>query len=307
MIETRQLSKRYGAAVAVHALSFQAPAGCVTGFLGPNGAGKSTTLRMILGLCSPTAGEALIDGVPYRRLKEPIRVVGAVLDASAVDGGRTAYDHLRWLARTASIPPRRIDEVVTRTGIEGVAQRRAGELSLGMKQRLAIAAALLGDPGTLVLDEPLNGLDPEGVRWLRSLLRSLASEGRAVLLSSHLMSEMEITADRLIVIGAGRLLAHTSVRDLLAAEGVQIVVRGPDPQALARRLHAAGAQVRDLGQGRLAVHGTDEAAVARVAGQAGIAPHEIRPLRPSLEDAYMRLTEGHPADRSAAPGGERHP
>jgi len=212
MIEVRELTKRYGRTVAVDRLSFEVRPGHVTGFLGPNGAGKTTTMRMMLGLDRPTAGQVLIDGKSYRHLPEPLRRVGAVLEARAVHGGRSAYDHLLWLARSNRIPRARVSEVLKQVGLEGVARRRAGGFSLGMAQRLGIAAMLLGDPPVLLLDEPINGLDPEGIRWIRNLLRGLAAEGRSVLVSSHLMSEMALTADHLIVIGRGRLLADTTVQ-----------------------------------------------------------------------------------------------
>ena len=216
MIEVRELSKRYGATVAVDRLSFDAGPGAVTGFLGPNGAGKSTSMRMVLGLDRPTAGQALVDGRPYRELRAPLRVVGALLDAGAVHPRRSARDHLGALARSNGIPRSRVEEVLGLVGLDTVAGRRAGAYSLGMRQRLGIAAALLGDPGVLLLDEPVNGLDPEGIRWMRTLLRSLAAEGRVVLVSSHLIGEMALTAERLVVIARGRLLAQTSVAELSA-------------------------------------------------------------------------------------------
>ena len=221
MIEVSELTKRYGQTLAVDRLSFHVKPGCVTGFLGPNGAGKSTTLRMMLGLDHPTAGQVLIDGSPYRRLDEPLRRVGAVLEATAAHGGRSVYHHLLWLAQSNRIPKARVLEVLTLVGLEDVAGKRAKGLSLGMAQRLGIAAALLGDPPMLLLDEPLNGLDPEGIRWVRNLMKGLAAEGRTVLVSSHLMSEMALTADHLIVIGRGRLLADTTVQAFIQANAVQ--------------------------------------------------------------------------------------
>nr|WP_084965532.1 ATP-binding cassette domain-containing protein [Thermoactinospora rubra] len=215
MIEVRELTKRYGGTTAVDGLSFRVRPGLVTGFLGPNGAGKSTTMRLILGLAAPTSGEALVNGVRYASLRRPLHEVGALLDATAVHGGRSAHDHLLALAASNGIGAARVAEVLARVGLSGVARKRIGGFSLGMKQRLGIAAALLGDPGVLLFDEPVNGLDPDGVRWIRELLRGLAAEGRTVLLSSHLMSEMALTADHLIVIGRGRLLADTSMADLV--------------------------------------------------------------------------------------------
>ncbi|MDH2426121.1 ATP-binding cassette domain-containing protein [Sphaerisporangium sp. TRM90804] len=214
MIEVRELTKRYGGTLAVDGLSFRVEPGLVTGFLGPNGAGKSTTMRVILGLDAPTSGEALVGGRRYATLSRPMTKVGALLDANAVHGGRSAYDHLLCLARTNDIGPMRVAEVLELAGLAGVARKEVGGFSLGMKQRLGIAAALLGDPGVLMFDEPVNGLDPDGVRWIRGLMRSLAAEGRTVLLSSHLMSEMQLTADRIVIVGRGRLVADTTVAEL---------------------------------------------------------------------------------------------
>ncbi|NUR89782.1 MAG: ATP-binding cassette domain-containing protein [Nonomuraea sp.] len=216
MIELRRLTKRYGGALAVDDLTLRVEPGHVTGFLGPNGAGKSTTMRLVLGLDRPTSGEALVGGRPYTSIERPMTAVGALLDASAIHPGRSAYDHLLWLARTNGIGARRVAEVLELVGLSGVARKRAGGFSLGMKQRLGIAAALLGDPGVLMFDEPVNGLDPTGVRWIRELLRSMAAEGRTVLLSSHLMSEMALTADRIVIIGRGRLVAESTVAELTA-------------------------------------------------------------------------------------------
>nr|WP_055503586.1 ATP-binding cassette domain-containing protein [Nonomuraea pusilla] len=216
MIELRRLTKRYGGALAVDDLSFTVEPGHVTGFLGPNGAGKSTSMRLVLGLDAPTSGVALVNGRRYASLRRPMREVGALLDAGAVHGGRSAYNHLLCLARTNGIGPLRVAEVLEQVGLSGVARKRVGTFSLGMKQRLGIAAALLGDPGVLMFDEPVNGLDPDGVRWIRDLMRTLAHEGRTVLLSSHLMSEMALTADRIVVIGRGRLIAEATVQELTA-------------------------------------------------------------------------------------------
>ena len=216
MIEVRELTKRYGRSVAVDGLSFQVRPGTVTGFLGPNGAGKSTTMRVILGLDAPTSGTALVNGRRYRSLRHPMREVGALLDANAVHAGRTAFDHLRWMARSNRIPVSRVTAVLEQVGLAGVARKRVGGFSLGMRQRLGIAAALLGDPGVLLFDEPVNGLDPDGVRWIRELMRALAAEGRTVLISSHLMSEMALTADHIVVVGRGRLIAEAPVKELQA-------------------------------------------------------------------------------------------
>ncbi|WP_242902411.1 ABC transporter ATP-binding protein [Actinomadura terrae] len=243
MIEVRELTKRFGRTVAVDRLSFEVRPGSVTGFLGPNGAGKSTTMRVLLGLDAASSGEALVNGRRYASLRRPMLDVGALLDASAVHGGRTAFDHLGWLARSNGVGTRRVAEVLERVGLAGVARRRVGGFSLGMRQRLGIAAALLGDPGVLIFDEPVNGLDPDGVRWIRELMRALAAEGRTVLVSSHLMSEMELTADRLVVIGRGRLIADTSVRELADRFGRGVRVRSPRPDELTRVLVAAGGTV----------------------------------------------------------------
>ncbi|MFJ8579823.1 ABC transporter ATP-binding protein [Micromonospora sp. NPDC093277] len=219
MIEVNELTKRYRRGVAVDGLSFTVRPGVVTGFLGPNGAGKTTTMRVLLGLAAPTSGEALVGGRAYASMRHPLREVGALLDANAVHPGRSAVDHLRWLAKTNGIGAARTSSVLAQVGLAGVARSRVGDFSLGMRQRLGIAAALLGDPGVLILDEPVNGLDPQGVRWIRELMRALAAEGRTVLVSSHLMSEMELTADRLIVIGRGRLIADTTVGELVTGAG----------------------------------------------------------------------------------------
>src|SRR6516162_5595985 len=246
MITAHSLTKRYGATTAVDKLTFEVLPGLVTGFLGPNGSGKSTTMRMIMGLDVPTSGSALIGGKPFFELAWPLHEVAALLDAKAFHPARTARNHLRWLALTNGIPLRRVDEVLDQVGLTSVAGRRAGKFSLGMSQRLGIAAALLGDPGVLLFDEPINGLDPEGIRWVRLFLRSLAAEGRTVFVSSHLISEMSLTADRLIVIGRGRLIAETSVADFVARGGpgtVKLVT--PDRAAFNATLTAAGARVRD--------------------------------------------------------------
>jgi ABC-2 type transport system ATP-binding protein len=291
VIQARHLTKRYGTTVAVDDLSFDVHPGRVTGFLGPNGAGKSTTMRMILGLDEPAGGQVTVNGVLYRRLRHPLCQVGALLDARGFHGGRSAYNHLLSLAQTNRIPRRRVDEVIDLVGLAGVAGRRAGGFSLGMGQRVGIAAALLGDPGVLLFDEPVNGLDPEGIVWVRTLLRSLAQEGRTVFVSSHLMSEMALTADDLVVIGRGRLIAQTGVRDFVRrSANVHVRVRSPQAGELGRLLTAHGADVAPAGDGALRVTGLDPAAVGDLAACHGLALHELVLHEPSLEAAYMELT-----------------
>jgi ABC-2 type transport system ATP-binding protein len=302
MIEVRALTKRFGRTVAVDGLSFLVGPGCVTGFLGPNGAGKSTTIRLLLGLDAPTSGEALVCGRRYAELRHPLREVGALLDASAVHGGRSAFDHLLWLAHTDGISRARVAAVLEQVGLAGVARRRVGGFSFGMKQRLGIGAALLGDPGVLLLDEPVNGLDPEGVRWIRELLRRLAGEGRTVLVSSHLMSEMELTADRLVIIGRGRLIEDTTVRELAERFQEGMLVRSPRGAELASALAAAGGAVAARSDGRLSVRGLDVARIGDLAARLGIPLHEVTAQRASLEDAYLKLTAGSVEHRSG--GGE---
>jgi len=263
--------------------------GQVTGFLGPNGAGKSTTMKMILGLAAPTRGSVTVGGRRYRDLPVPLTEVGALLDAGAVHGGRKAGDHLLALAVSNGLPRRRVGEVLARTGLEGVAGKRAGGFSLGMRQRLGIAAALLGDPRVLIFDEPVNGLDPEGIRWIRDFMRSLAREGRAVLVSSHLMSEMAQTADHLVVIGRGRLVADTAVSELVRGEGT-VLVRTPDP-GFARLLTTAGAAVREGVEASLVVSGMTSGEIGKLAAYHGVALAELTPQRVSLEDAFMELTK----------------
>src|SRR5215216_2741251 len=264
MIEARGLTKRYGDKVAVDDLSFTVQPGRVTGFLGPNGAGKSTTMRMILGLDAPTRGSVTVNGRPYREHAAPLREVGALLDARSVHPARSAYNHLRSLAQTSGIPRSRVDEVVEVVGLAGVARKRAGGFSLGMGQRLGIAAALLGDPRTVILDEPVNGLDTEGIRWIRSLLRGLAAEGRTVFVSSHLMSEMALTAQHLIVIGRGRLIADTGVEEFIARAAPGVVrARSTDPEALAALLRSRDVAVSEDGDGALAVSGVSTDQVGR--------------------------------------------
>ena len=285
------VSKRYGQTLAVDELTFEVRPGLVTGFLGPNGAGKSTTMRLILGLDAPTAGTVTVGGVAYRRMRRPLHEVGATLEAAAVHPGRSARAHLVALAQANAIPRRRVDEVLELVGLDAVADRRAGTFSLGMTQRLGVAAALLGDPGVLLLDEPVNGLDPEGVAWIRDLLRSLAAEGRTVLVSSHLMAEMALTADHLIVLGRGRLIAQTSLQDFVREAGaMQVRVRSPDCHRLAELLRHAGATIEAGDGAELVVGGVGCAAVGRTAARHGIELHELSEQHPSLEEAFMRLT-----------------
>jgi ABC-2 type transport system ATP-binding protein len=294
MIEVKALTKLYGAQIAVDDLSFTAPAGVITGFLGPNGAGKSTTMRMILGLDIPTSGSAWVNGKDYRDLAAPLGEIGALLDAGAAHPGRSARDHLEAMALTHGIGTRRVEEMIDLVGLNEVADRRLKTFSLGMAQRLGIASALLGDPGTLVLDEPVNGLDAEGIRWIRTLLKRLAAEGRAILLSSHLMSEMALTADRLIIVGRGRLIADTTVEAVVAnaSAGGTVHVCSPDARDLAdalTRIDGATVTVGDDG-GELDVHGIPASRVGEVAAERGVVLHELIAHRVSLEDAYMRLT-----------------
>jgi ABC-2 type transport system ATP-binding protein len=285
------LSKRYGPTPAVDALSFTVRPGRVTGFVGPNGAGKSTTMRMMMGLDAPDAGSALIGGVPYRELPDPLRVVGALLDAEAVHPGRRARAHLLWQARYNGLPSRRVDEVLEQVGLDSAARRRAGGFSLGMRQRLGIAGALLGDPQVLILDEPVNGLDPEGIAWIRGLLRSMAAEGRTVLVSSHLMSELQGTADHLIVIGRGRLLADAEVDALLAAASDdRVELRTAQRAEAMAALAAAGGTVSVLGPESLTVSGLAAERVAAELVAHGVVFSRLAPHRASLEEAYLDLT-----------------
>ncbi|MGY0059831.1 ABC transporter ATP-binding protein [Streptomyces sp. LZ34] len=290
-IEAHDLRKRYGPTAAVDGLTFSVRPGRVTGFVGPNGAGKSTTMRMVMGLDAPDGGSALIGGRPYASLREPLKVVGALLDAEAVHPGRRARSHLLWLARYNGLPARRVDQVLELVGLGSAARRRAGGFSLGMRQRLGIAAALLGDPPVLILDEPVNGLDPEGIQWIRGFLRSLAAEGRTVLVSSHLMSELEDTADHLIVIGRGRLLADTDVATLLAAASRgRVTLRTPSRAAAVTALTGAGAEVAVLGPDQLTVDGLPAERVVALLTEAGLPFSEVSRHRASLEEAYLELT-----------------
>jgi ABC-2 type transport system ATP-binding protein len=291
MIEATGLTKRYGATVAVDDLSFTVPPGQVTGFLGPNGAGKSTTMRLILGLDAPDSGSVTVDGRPYAARRRPLFQAGALLEAKAFHGGRSARNHLLCLALSNGISRARVDEVLDLVGLTGAGRRRAGGFSLGMSQRLGIAAALLGDPPVLMLDEPVNGLDPEGVVWIRTLLRTLAAEGRTVLLSSHLMSEMAMTADRLVIIGRGRLIAQAAMADFLAAgPGGSVTVRSPQARALAALLTARGATVTRQGEDTLAVTGTTAEAIGELARANGLTLTGLTAHQATLEDRYMELT-----------------
>ncbi|MFJ3319444.1 ABC transporter ATP-binding protein [Curtobacterium sp. NPDC086286] len=299
MIEIQNLTKRYGEKVAVDDVSFTVRPGVVTGFLGPNGAGKSTTMRAVMGLDSPTSGSAVVDGRPYRELRDPLRRVGALLEAKAVHKGRSAYDHLRALAATHRIPKARVEEVIGMTGLERVAKQRVGGFSLGMGQRFGIAAALLGDPQTLILDEPVNGLDPEGVVWVRQLARSLAAEGRAVFISSHLMSEMALTADRIVVMGRGRVLADTDLADLVASSTERSVsVRTPEPDRLMTAIAGPDVTVTYEDDGALHVRGLGAEQIGEAAAASGIVLHRLASTEASLEQAYLELTHDEVEYRS---------
>ena len=290
MIEINDLTKRYGSTLALDGLTFRVEPGRVTGFLGPNGAGKTTTLRVLIGLAAPRSGEALVDGRLYRHLRRPLTAVGALLDATAVQRERSALDHLRILARTHRIGDERVVGLLERVGLAGVARRPAGTFSLGMLQRLGLAAALLGDPRILLLDEPVNGLDPDGVRWLRGLLRGFAAEGRTVLISSHLMTEMELTADHLVVIGRGRLIADAPIAEIAGRFGQTVLVRAEREPELASVLATAGGEVAAAVDGGIDVRGLDAPTIGRLALGAGIALAELTPRSLTLEAAYLRLT-----------------
>jgi ABC-2 type transport system ATP-binding protein len=292
MIEATALTKRYGSKTAVDGISFTVKPGLVTGFLGPNGAGKSTTMRLIVGLDRPTSGSVTVDGQRYVDLKSPLHEVGVLLDAKAVHTGRSALNHLRAMAATHGIPRKRVDEVIDLTGLQSVANKRVGGFSLGMGQRLGIAAALIGDPGILILDEPVNGLDPEGVIWVRTLARQLAAEGRTVFLSSHLMSEMAQTADHIIVLGRGRIIADAPVAEILArATGKAVVVKSPDAARLANLLASPSVTVATTAPDALSVTGLDAAAIGELAAKSNVVLHELTPQEASLEEAYLELTE----------------
>ena len=292
MIEAQHLTKRYGKTVAVDDTSFAVRPGRVTGFLGPNGAGKSTTMRMILGLDTPSSGSVLVNGRPYRELTDPLRSVGALLDAKAIVGGRSAANHLTWLADSNGIARSRVSAVLDLVGLTAVAGRRVGTFSLGMNQRLGIAAALLGDPQTVMFDEPINGLDPEGILWIRNLMRSLASEGRTVFLSSHLMSEMAQTADHLIVIGRGRIIADAGTDAFINRHTASSVrVRAVEQTNLAEALSQRGALIECGSDGAMIVSGLDSAAIGAAASAHGVTLVELAPLGSSLEEAYFDLTK----------------
>jgi ABC-2 type transport system ATP-binding protein len=302
MIEVNRVRKRFGRAVALDGLSFRVPAGSVTGFVGPNGAGKSTAMRVILGLDAVDEGSALIGGQPYTSLRHPLRMVGSLLDAGALQPGRSARNHLLWLAHSQGLSARRVDEVIEQAGLEGVARRKAGGFSLGMRQRLGLAAAMLGDPAVLILDEPFNGMDPEGIVWMRGILRSLAAEGRAVLISSHLMSELEDAATHLVVIGRGRLVADTSVAELIAAaSNGRVSVRTSARSEVMSALASADATVAATGPDTLTVTGLTSERIVEVLGDSRVPFSEVTTHRSSLEEAYMELTRDAVEFRAAGP------
>jgi ABC-2 type transport system ATP-binding protein len=314
MIEARSLTKRYGEKVAVDHLSFSVEPGKITGFLGPNGAGKTTTMRLILGLDHPSVGTVTVNGKAFRQLAHPMHEVGALLDAKAVHGGRSAYNHLLCLAQTNNLPRRRVGEVLELVGLSEVAKKRSKGFSLGMGQRLGIAAALLGDPAILMFDEPVNGLDPEGILWIRNLMKALAAEGRTIFVSSHLMSEMENTADHLLVIGRGKLIADCTVAEFIARNSVQTVrVRTPQREALVQLVTEAGGSVLDGADGVVVVQGLSVDRIGDLAFENVIRLHELAPAQASLEAAFMELTassvEFHagmparPQERPAVSGG----
>jgi ABC-2 type transport system ATP-binding protein len=290
-IEARSLTKRYGATLAVDDLSFDVNPGVVTGFIGPNGSGKTTTMRLILGLDNPTSGQVMVGGKHYRDLPAPLREVGALIDAKAVHPSRTAYNHLLALAQSNAIPKKRVDEVLGMVGLEAAAGRRVGGFSLGMGQRLGIAGALLGDPPVLMFDEPLNGLDPEGIVWIRELMQRLAAEGRTVFVSSHLMNEMAVTADHLIVIGKGKLLRDEGVNAFMESNAEHwVLVRSPQLAELVSAAKSAGAQVRPGTENSMEIAGLDSRAIGELAAANRITLHELATQRASLEDAFMDLT-----------------
>jgi ABC-2 type transport system ATP-binding protein len=317
MIEARDLTKRYGDKLAVDHLSFTVEPGRVTGFLGPNGAGKSTTMRLVLGLDRPQAGTATINGMAYADLAQPLRTVGALLEAKAMHPGRSAYNHLLFLAQTQGLPRRRVDEVLALVGLTEVARKRTGGFSLGMSQRVGIAAAMIGDPQVLLLDEPVNGLDPEGILWIRNLLKSLAAEGRTIFVSSHLMNEMAVTADHLIVIGRGKLIAESSTQEFIERSSEKsVLVRSPDAVKLASLIAGEGgtavtqapdgSQVPDGSQpGALSVTGLEAARIGELAAGAGLVLHELTPRLGSLEEAFMELTSD--SLEYGVPGAGREP
>ena len=312
MIEARGLTKRFGDKVAVDQLSFTVEPGRITGFLGPNGAGKTTTMRLILGLDRPTSGTVTVRGKDFRELAHPMREVGALLDAKAVHGGRSAYNHLLCLAQSNSLPRHRVGEVLEMVGLAEVARKRSKGFSLGMGQRLGIAATLLGDPAILMFDEPVNGLDPEGILWIRNLMKRLAEQGRTVFVSSHLMSEMENTADHLIVIGRGRLIADCTVAEFIERNSVQAVrVRTPQPDTLVAAIRRAGASVASATDDALVIQGLPAGQIGDLAFEHGIRIHELTSAQASLEEAFMELTAAsvefqanEPSLRGGAPARE---
>jgi ABC-2 type transport system ATP-binding protein len=307
MIAVEHVTKRYGDRLAVDDLSFEVKPGIVTGFLGPNGAGKSTTMRMILGLDTPTSGRTTVNGKSYRDLKAPLGEIGAMLEARAIHTGRSAYDHLLAMARTQGIARQRVSEVIDLVGLSEVAHQRAGGFSLGMGQRLGIASALLGDPSTVILDEPVNGLDPEGILWIRNLLKQLASEGKTVFLSSHLMSEMAQTAEHLVVVGRGRLIADTSVTDIVAqaSRNASVLVRTSQADDLARVLSGDEVTVEVGSDGTLEVRGLSSREIGTIALSEQIVLDELTPRRASLEEAFMSLTGSAVEYRTGAGSRER--
>jgi ABC-2 type transport system ATP-binding protein len=308
MIEARGLTKRYGDKTAVRDLSFSVKPGIVTGFLGPNGAGKSTTMRMILGLDGPTSGSATVNGRAYADHAAPLHEVGALLEAKAIHTGRTAFNHLLALAATTGIPKSRVDEVIDVVGLREVAKKRAGGFSLGMGQRLGIASALLGDPQTLILDEPVNGLDPEGILWIRNLLKDLAGEGRTVFVSSHLMSEMALTAEHLIVIGRGELIADLSTADFVRRAAKKAVrVRSPDAAALRDLITGPDVHVAVIEPGLLEITGLSAEQIGERAAANAIVLHELTPQQATLEEAFMELTQDAVEFQAGAPGDNREP
>jgi len=303
MIEARGLTKRYGGTVAVDNLSFSVTPGKITGFLGPNGAGKTTTMRLILGLDEPTSGTVTVDGRPFRQVAQPMREIGALLDAKALHGGRSAYNHLLCLAQSNNLPTARVDQVLSLVGLADVGGKRTKGFSLGMGQRLGIAAALLGDPKILMFDEPVNGLDPEGILWIRNLMKALAADGRTVFVSSHLMSEMENTADHLIVIGRGKLIADCTVDEFIAANSqLNVRVRTPQPDQLAKLVAAAGGTVRENGDGAMVVTGLEPSQIGDLAYDNSVRLHELAPAQASLEQAFMELTASSVEFHAGVPG-----
>jgi ABC-2 type transport system ATP-binding protein len=302
VIDARNLTKRYGEKTAVDDLTFTVQPGIVTGFLGPNGAGKSTTMRLIVGLDAPTAGSVTVNGGRYRDHSAPLHEVGVLLEARAVHTGRSAYNHLLALAQTHGIPRSRVQELIEQVGLSDVADKRAGQFSLGMGQRLGIASALLGDPQTLILDEPINGLDPEGIHWIRNLLRSLAAEGRTVFLSSHLMSEMALTAEHLVIIGRGRLIRDISVADFVSQSSKKIVrVRSPQATELRELVLAPDVRVSSVEPSLLEVEGLSSDQIGQAAARNGLVLYELTPQRASLDEAFMELTRDEVEYRAPSP------